>query len=101
MTHHSSHHGSGSATEEVVVVENVVRRATGETVQTELESMGYLVQVVYANACQFGVCQSRSRVYIAGVLKKKVNVIHGPDKWCQWLQDCRLRCFVFLSLGQR
>ena len=67
-------------------VENVARRDTGKVVQYELEKLGYLVQVFFANACQFGMCQSRSRVYIAGVLTQKVQVLYGPDCWCKWLQ---------------
>jgi site-specific DNA-cytosine methylase len=69
-----------------VCVENVVRRDTGTVVQKELEQLGYLVQVFFANACQFGMCQSRSRVYIAGVLKEKVRVVYGPDCWSRWLE---------------
>lgn len=70
-----------------MVIENVARRKTGVTVQSELEKLGYLVQTVFANAATFGVPQSRTRVYIAGVLKSKVRVLHGPKQWCHWLQE--------------
>ena len=74
--------------EAYVCLENVARKETGEKVQDKLHGMGYKTQCIYANAATFGVPQSRTRLYIVGVLVSKVKLLHDPDQWCVWLKDC-------------
>lgn len=64
-----------------------MRRQTGTLVQSELQGLGYLAQTFYSNAASFGVPQSRTRVYIVGVLVARTLILHTPDIWCQWLED--------------
>ena len=72
-----------------VCLENVARRETGTKVQTALHALGYLTQCIFANAANFGVPQSRTRLYVVGVLASKVRVLHQPDQWCVWLKDTK------------
>ena len=74
-----------------VCIENVARRETGTKVQNALHLMGYQTQCIFANAANFGVPQSRTRLYVVGVLASKVRVLHQPDQWCVWLKDMKTK----------
>ena len=81
-----------------MVLENVLKKNTGEVVCAELMGMGYICCCLYVNSSSFGVPQSRGRLYVAAVCSRQVRVTHGPLQWIQWLEAgfsrvCLL-CFV-------
>ncbi|CAK8994141.1 unnamed protein product [Durusdinium trenchii] len=74
-----------------IIIENVARKNTADTVLSALRRIGYECVAVFTNSASFGVPQSRTRLYIAGVWPAKVKIIHGPEQWIQWLEDiCKM-----------
>jgi site-specific DNA-cytosine methylase len=74
----------------LVILENVVALAFKmvdlQTIIDALEEVGYLVRHVFANSRDFGIAQSRERIYIIGVLfdDRKVTT---SDESPQWFHD--------------
>ena len=71
----------------MVILENVAKKSTAEIVSQELTDANYETRTFFANSASFGVPQSRKRLYIVGVARDKVTLVHPSSQWSKWMKD--------------
>lgn len=70
-----------------MIIENVAKKKTERVLVQELMKMTYEAQGLFINSGSMGVCQSRTRLYVAAVDLSQLEFIVDPGKWSVWLKD--------------
>ena len=75
------------AWQEIVVIENVAKRGTATVVSEALIKDNYEVKSYFCNSCGLGLPQSRTRLYVVGVARDKVKLVHDSASWSSWMEE--------------